>query len=226
MSEPTSTQIEFADGPLAGTCHELHFGFPAPPRLKLEGHWYRQGDDGRYLFEFTEIDKDARIAALTAQLERVTGENERLHKLACLQSPAWASVSIHGDEIFIDGVGSLTINEGENDRLNAIENERDDLRLKVKELESQLAAARGADELPVNVDELAKLPGAVKFIGIGRQEDTVEFDRTVIVDRHGTITICNGKIRKATMGQFRQICALLLALGIAPAGTVTPDTSK
>lgn len=39
-----NTQIEIVDGPLAGRCHELEFGWPTPTRLGL------RSEDRRFLY--------------------------------------------------------------------------------------------------------------------------------------------------------------------------------
>ena len=52
------TQIELVDGPLAGRCHELQFGWPAPDRFGLPDgdklHWYEIRDDGKAYYLRTE----------------------------------------------------------------------------------------------------------------------------------------------------------------------------
>lgn len=53
-----TTQIPLIDGPLAGQCHELHFGFGVPDQMGLPDetmpnvlHWYKIQDGNGYFLE-------------------------------------------------------------------------------------------------------------------------------------------------------------------------------
>lgn len=82
--------------------------------------------------------------------------------------------------------------------------------------EPAVLGAGSDDHLPVTFDEFAGMRGAVTRIAKQTTEDTVELDSTLVFDRHGTLTICNGKVHKPTHGQLRTIMAAL--------GITTPPT--